>query len=76
MRTNTTANLGDKIAQTKINKKIQSLNIREKRRHFVPMVGHERPSNICLGCGFHIRGKNHLEGAHHNGNVAVCHRGR
>lgn len=68
--------LGDKEVEPKISKMVHSANVRNKRMHFVPKVGQERPSNICFGCGFHIRGKNHVEGAHHNGTVKPCHRGR
>lgn len=75
MRTHITTNLGDKEAALKESKIVHSANIRQKRLHFIPNVGQERPSNICYECGFHIRGKNHAEGAHHNGRVANCHRG-
>lgn len=75
MRTMSKTNLeGDKVGQTKISKIVFSANIRQKRLRFVPKVGQERPSNICQGCGFHVRGKNHSAGAHHTGTVAPCKR--
>ncbi len=63
-------------AEPKISKTVKSKNRRTKRMLFIPHVGQERPANICIECGYHVRGNNHLEGAHHNGNVAPCHRGR
>ena len=62
----------EKEAQKKISKKVHSANIRQKRI----MMGQNINSAFCNECGFRVRGENHLEGAHHNGRVAPCHRGR
>ena len=63
---------GDKAAQTKISKIAHSANVRTKRIHdFSDTMN----SAFCNECGFRVRGKNHLEGAHHNGRVAECRRG-
>ncbi len=69
-----TKKFSEKDAEPIISKIVKSKNRRTKRMLFVPMVGQERPANICIGCGFHVRGKSHSEGAHHNSNVAPCHR--
>ena len=74
MKTQSNVNLdGSKIEQTKINKKAESANKREKRIMIITQQGGIN-SVFCSECGFRIRGKNHLEGAHHNGRVAVCYR--
>jgi len=60
----------EKEADSKISKTAHSANIREKRI----MQGQDINPAFCNECGFRVRGKNHLEGAHHNGRVADCHR--
>ena len=60
----------EKEANSKVSKKAHSANIREKRI----MMGQDINPAFCNICGFRVRSENHLEGAHHNGNVAPCHR--
>lgn len=71
--------IDDKVAQTKISKIAHSARIRDKRIMSAANSTKYHPignSKHCYECGFHIRGKNHIEGDHHNGTVKPCHRGR
>ncbi len=63
-----------KPAQPTVKKTVASANIRSRRMGVKPE--HENYNkNICAECGFRIRSKNHVNGAHHNGNVPRCSRG-
>lgn len=62
----------EKEAQKKISKKAHSANVRQRRI----IMGQNINPIFCNECGFRVRSENHLEGAHHNGRVALCHRGR
>ena len=68
--------LSSKEAQTKVSKKVHSANVREKRIMTFRNATLKHPANkkYCEECGFRVRGERHLEGAHHNGSVAVCKR--
>lgn len=55
---------GNKIAALKIKKKVISTNIRQRR---INTLRNERNCKHCPECGFHIRGKGHVSGDHHNG---------
>lgn len=59
---------GNKIAAKVEKKSIVSKRIRERRAARNKQA--ERPNkNICDGCGYKIRSKNHVKGKHHNGQV-------
>jgi len=58
----------EKEADLKVSKMVHSKAIRILR------IQENKNPIFCGECGFRVRGKNHLEGAHHNGNVAPCHR--
>lgn len=74
MRTISKTNLdGDKIAEPKISKTAHSANVRNGRKQD---FSDNFNKNYCGDCGFRVRSKNHVEGAHHNGTVKPCHRGR
>lgn len=70
----------EKAATTKLTKIQRGQQVRDIRvqREKIWLVQQGEPydKNICGGCGFRIRGQGHLEGAHHNGVVPACHRGR
>jgi hypothetical protein len=66
----------EKVAQSKLTKIQHGQRVRDIRINYVPKVGEIINTRICRGCGFRIRGAGHLEGAHHNGVVPACHRGR
>lgn len=70
MRTHTTDLDGNKVAQTKISKTVHSKAIRILR----VQQGQNINPAFCNECGFRVRNEGHLEGAHHNGRVASCHR--
>ena len=50
---------GNKIVEKELNKKVLSKNRRQKR-----MVSKTSPRH-CQGCGYKIRGRNHIDGSHH-----------
>jgi len=63
--------MATKQHKQKLVKIAHSANVRQKRI----MMGQDINPAFCNECGFRVRGKNHLEGAHHNGRVAACRRG-
>ena len=53
---------GNKIAEKKISKQIQSVNI---RRHRSGISNNNRNLAFCNECGFRIRSRDHAKGSHH-----------
>lgn len=72
---NVTSRFEEKTAQRKESKVNFSARIRSYRMLVKPDAENFN-KNICNECGFRVRGEGHLEGAHHNNHVSVCHRGR
>lgn len=69
----------EKEAESKLTKIQRGRQVRDIRVQIIKQAIWDRiPYNkhICDECGFHIRGLGHQAGAHHNGRVAPCHRGR
>ena len=58
-------NPNDKVAQLRIDKKLQSRIIRDRRIQLFQSNPKKSNKNHCNICGFHVRGKGHLEGSHH-----------
>ena len=63
---------GNKIAEPKIEATTKSAKNREiaMRKSCGTKADDARPDLRCPDCGFHIRSKDHVNGAHHNGRVA------
>lgn len=55
---------GNKLPQTRTNKKVFSRNVRERRIQSVVMQGGMNPA-FCDMCGFRVRTINHESGQHH-----------
>lgn len=66
----------EKVADTKLTKVQHGRQVRDIRVQTMKQNGLAFNKKICGKCGFHIRGVDHLEGAHHVGQVPACHRGR
>ncbi len=57
-----TDELGNKLPQPRIHKKVFTKNVRERR----VMKGKDINPRHCNMCGFRVRSVNHMEGKHHS----------
>lgn len=63
---------GNKIAETIKDATVVSAHNRElaMRKVCATKASNPNPKARCPDCGFHVHGKGHVDGPHHNGRVA------